>query len=137
MQQRYTMKRIYDSNGRFALIRWNLQNAKNGQNIGWYKIITYICTAFQTKKNATKAESLAQQVEHIPFKDGVLGSNPRRFTKRKGPCQNSVFLKYASKRWILNYPCVIERVRYKTGLFSFNLALILLFLLLLSPPMHW
>ena len=28
------------------------------------------------RKNATKAESLAQQVEHIPFKDGVLGSNP-------------------------------------------------------------
>ena len=28
-------------------------------------------------------DSLAQQVEHIPFKDGVLGSNPRRITKRK------------------------------------------------------
>ena len=26
-------------------------------------------------------DSLAQQVEHIPFKDGVLGSNPRRITK--------------------------------------------------------
>ena len=25
-------------------------------------------------------DSLAQQVEHIPFKDGVLGSNPRRIT---------------------------------------------------------
>ena len=27
-------------------------------------------------------DSLAQQVEHIPFKDGVLGSNPRRITKK-------------------------------------------------------
>lgn|GEM_PF-2226678 len=36
------------------------------------------------QRNASKAESLAQQVEHIPFKDGVLGSNPRRFTKGKG-----------------------------------------------------
>ena len=26
-------------------------------------------------------DSLAQQVEHIPFKDGVLGSNPRRITE--------------------------------------------------------
>ena len=35
------------------------------------------------RKNATKAESLAQQVEHIPFKDGVLGSSPRRITPKK------------------------------------------------------
>ena len=28
-------------------------------------------------------DSLAQQVEHIPFKDGVLGSSPRRITKTK------------------------------------------------------
>ena len=28
-----------------------------------------------------KNDSLAQQVEHIPFKDGVLGSNPRRITE--------------------------------------------------------
>ena len=27
-------------------------------------------------------DSLAQQVEHIPFKDGVLGSNPRWITKQ-------------------------------------------------------
>ena len=26
-------------------------------------------------------DSVAQQVEHIPFKDGVLGSSPRRITK--------------------------------------------------------
>ena len=29
-------------------------------------------------------DSLAQQVEHIPFKDGVLGSNPRRITNQRG-----------------------------------------------------
>ena len=29
-------------------------------------------------------DSLAQQVEHIPFKDGVLGSNPRRITEQNG-----------------------------------------------------
>ena len=28
-------------------------------------------------------DSLAQQVEHIPFKDGVLGSNPRWITNCK------------------------------------------------------
>ena len=29
----------------------------------------------------TKPESVAQQVEHIPFKDGVLGSSPSWFTR--------------------------------------------------------
>ena len=33
------------------------------------------------KKSITFA--LAQQVEHIPFKDGVLGSSPRRITPKK------------------------------------------------------
>ena len=28
-------------------------------------------------------ESVAQQVEHIPFKDGVLGSSPSWFTERR------------------------------------------------------
>ena len=30
----------------------------------------------------TKADSVAQLVEHIPFKDGVLGSNPSWITKQ-------------------------------------------------------
>ena len=38
------------------------------------KKITTFAALFQ------KNDSLAQQVEHIPFKDGVLGSNPRRIT---------------------------------------------------------
>ena len=38
--------------------------------------------AFDEK--ATKwIESVAQQVEHIPFKDGVLGSSPSWFTRRE------------------------------------------------------
>ena len=31
---------------------------------------------------AKEVDSLAQQVEHIPFKDGVLGSSPKRITER-------------------------------------------------------
>ncbi len=41
-----------------------------------------------SKKSSTFAvgfESVAQQVEHIPFKDGVLGSSPSWFTKNKDP----------------------------------------------------
>ena len=30
-----------------------------------------------------RGESVAQQVEHIPFKDGVLGSSPSWFTERE------------------------------------------------------
>ena len=39
-----------------------------------YQKSPYLCAAF------AKNDSLAQQVEHIPFKDGVLGSSPRRIT---------------------------------------------------------
>ena len=31
-------------------------------------------------------ESVAQQVEHIPFKDGVLGSSPSWFTEQQQCC---------------------------------------------------
>jgi hypothetical protein len=37
-----------------------------------------------------EVESVAQLVEHIPFKDGALGSNPSRFTKAVFP--NCLFL---------------------------------------------
>ena len=37
--------------------------------------------AFEKQRNH-KDDSVAQQVEHIPFKDGVLGSNPSWVTKR-------------------------------------------------------
>ena len=35
------------------------------------------------KKGIKNDESVAQQVEHIPFKDGVLGSSPSWFTERE------------------------------------------------------
>ena len=35
----------------------------------------YFCPAFE-KQRYNEDDSVAQQVEHIPFKDGVLGSNP-------------------------------------------------------------
>ncbi len=38
-----------------------------------------ICPTFAHAKNET--DSVAQLVEHIPFKDGVLGSNPSWITK--------------------------------------------------------
>ena len=44
------------------------------------KSITF---ALALKKKYFKFDSLAQQVEHIPFKDGVLGSSPRRITPKK------------------------------------------------------
>ncbi len=42
------------------------------------KINAYLCTRI---RDDAQDDSLAQPVEHIPFKDGVLGSNPRRITK--------------------------------------------------------
>ena len=35
------------------------------------------------KKASKNDESVAQQVEHIPFKDGVLGSSPSWFTRKR------------------------------------------------------
>ena len=42
----------------------------------------YLCSAFEKQRNY-KDDSVAQQVEHIPFKDGVLGSSPSWVTKGK------------------------------------------------------
>src|SRR5659263_614428 len=39
-----------------------------------------ICSTFAHAKNGT--DSVAQLVEHIPFKDGVLGSNPSWITRQ-------------------------------------------------------
>ena len=41
-----------------------------------FKKISYLCTRFSKHYD----DSLAQQVEHIPFKDGVLGSSPKWIT---------------------------------------------------------
>ena len=39
----------------------------------------YLCTRFSFEEH----DSLAQQVEHIPFKDGVVGSSPTRITSQR------------------------------------------------------
>ena len=44
-------------------------------------------------------DSLAQQVEHIPFKDGVVGSNPTRITKKIADILSAIFL-------LLAYVCM-------------------------------
>ena len=52
--------------------------------VGYLHISKKVSTfASHLRKNlsANKVDSLAQQVEHIPFKDGVLGSSPRRITE--------------------------------------------------------
>ena len=46
------------------------------------KIAVTFATAFE-KQRYKEDDSVAQQVEHIPFKDGVLGSNPSWVTKGK------------------------------------------------------
>ena len=43
--------------------------------------MSYLCTRIRQIGLDALVDSLAQQVEHIPFKDGVLGSNPRWITK--------------------------------------------------------
>ena len=47
-------------------------------------VMSKICSTFAPafEKSRVK-ESVAQQVEHIPFKDGVLGSSPSWFTERE------------------------------------------------------
>ncbi len=45
-----------------------------------------------------KHDSVAQQVEHIPFKDGVLGSSPSWITERSS---DLFFLFYKQTRWWL------------------------------------
>ena len=42
----------------------------------------YLCGAFEKQRNY-KDDSVAQQVEHIPFKDGVLGSSPSWVTLKR------------------------------------------------------
>ena len=44
--------------------------------------MVYLCSAFEKQRNH-KDDSVAQQVEHIPFKDGVLGSSPSWVTDLK------------------------------------------------------
>ena len=52
-------------------------------SLGFLELISIFATAFEKQKPINKDDSVAQQVEHIPFKDGVLGSNPSWVTKGK------------------------------------------------------
>ena len=54
-------------------------------------------------------ESVAQQVEHIPFKDGVLGSSPSWFTERR-----------AHALLFLCYPITIFTIRPGTTMIFFT-----------------
>ena len=49
---------------------------KECKKFAYIKKKQYLCTRFEKR-----GESVAQQVEHIPFKDGVLGSSPSWFTE--------------------------------------------------------
>ena len=44
-------------------------------------------------------DSLAQQVEHIPFKDGVLGSSPRRITGVQMNRKAKAFHSWTDPQW--------------------------------------
>ena len=55
-----------------------------------YLVMSKICSTFAPafEKSIKNDESVAQQVEHIPFKDGVLGSSPSWFTRvRQQDCK--------------------------------------------------
>ena len=45
-------------------------------------VVTYKCVTFAPEIKNIKVDSLAQLVEHNTFNVGVLGSNPKRITKK-------------------------------------------------------
>ena len=47
-----------------------------------FKIISYLCTRFRKATN-THGDPLAQSVEHNTFNVGVLGSSPKRITRKR------------------------------------------------------
>ena len=53
------------------------------KNLVMSKKSSTFAPAFEKKGRVKRDESVAQQVEHIPFKDGVLGSSPSWFTERE------------------------------------------------------
>ena len=69
-------------------------------------------------------DSLAQQVEHIPFKDGVLGSSPRRITNKKAFQTESLSSFY-------NYIVYSQILKISMGLLKLNRVSV--WLILLSP----
>ena len=67
--------------------------------------------------NSTRiGDSLAQQVEHIPFKDGVLGSNPRRITYTNGKTKKTADNQSLSAVFLLSPTCISgQNGAIKTG----------------------
>ena len=57
--------------------------------------MNYLCMAFEKQRNY-KDDSVAQQVEHIPFKDGVLGSSPSWVTFQK---QLSLYINFIQRHF--------------------------------------
>ncbi len=55
---------------------------KRVEKFGRLRKTAYLCTRNQ-EMVADRSDSLAQQVEHNTFNVGVLGSSPKRITKRK------------------------------------------------------
>ena len=53
--------------------------------------MNYLCMAFEKQRNY-KDDSVAQQVEHIPFMDGVLGSSPSWVTVNAAEESSAAFL---------------------------------------------
>jgi hypothetical protein len=69
-------------------------------------------------------DSLAQLVEHNTFNVGVLGSNPRRITKKKPPVlkmAGGLFVDYERKNCPNDNFIVLFRKSEKVGLLGFRL----------------
>ena len=60
------------------------------ENLNIFFGLIYFYPTFALAK--TKEDSVAQLVEHIPFKDGVLGSSPSWITKNVGTCHGMSLL---------------------------------------------
>ena len=56
------------------------------KNVQKYLRMSKKCSTFAAAFEKKARESVAQQVEHIPFKDGVLGSSPSWFTEQQQCC---------------------------------------------------
>lgn len=61
----------------------NYEKMKLFKEVLDFKISYLFLHPLLKNKGTYKDDSVAQQVEHIPFKDGVLGSNPSWFTSTK------------------------------------------------------
>ncbi len=57
------------------------------------------------KHEVKHGESVAQQVEHIPFKDGVLGSSPSWFTEEKNGRSSLFYILHVAQTKIKSYLC--------------------------------